>query len=147
MFCFCLFVRFGASPPFGSFVEELQKHSEVHDLHLWTATCNRKDIPSCLTEVTLREPLRSPPAVVREVKLAATFAEDPDSYPQYRDNSAPLPSDGPRVYKLNHNLPGHPTAWPDDCVPCGLNVATLLRTHLGVGRAGEGLTTDLKITG
>ena len=81
-------------------------------------------------------PMRSPPAVIREVKQADIFRRERAAYPQYLHGLAPLPSDGPPVRWLDHSSPGHTTETADQCFTCGLEVAGLLRRDLGVGQAG-----------
>ncbi|XP_070185022.1 uncharacterized protein [Littorina saxatilis] len=116
---------------FTSFCEEL--HGQVNELHLWLASCSNFDIPFRLTKVTLSEPLRSPPVVVREISQSRYFT---DNYcPAYRESSAPPPCDGPPVRYVRHTArrDGHSGDEPDDCQACGAELASLLCTDLRVG--------------
>ncbi|XP_070202752.1 uncharacterized protein [Littorina saxatilis] len=116
---------------FTSFCGEL--HGQVNELHLWSASCSDRDIPACLTKVTLSEPLRSPPVVVREISQSEHFTFK--ICPAYRESSAPPLCDGPPVRYVRHTAgrDGHSGDEPGDCQACGAELASLLCTDLRVG--------------
>jgi hypothetical protein len=103
-------------------------------LRLWCVSMFHTDIPECLQQEVLSTPLRSAPAVVREVVPAlAKYA----NVMGYSDSGLPAPGDGPKVIRLHHAGAGHTGRWPVECPACGQNVARELTETLGVAQAGE----------
>ena len=102
----------------------------VTHLYLWCAGVGHTDRPPALQVKLLTTPLRSAPAVIREVQPALGLWSD--EVHGYSDNGLPAPGDGPSVVRLYHHGDGHTGRHPVDCVQCGHDVAALLR-RLGVG--------------
>ena len=82
--------------------------------------------------MTLKEPLRSPPVVVREIQRTNVFKKYSDAY---TTPEAQPPCDGPPVIYVYHQGDGHSEGGPGDCVQCGVGVAKVL-DNLGVGKEG-----------
>ncbi|XP_070206138.1 uncharacterized protein [Littorina saxatilis] len=122
----------GIDNQFSKFCEEL-KNLFGDLLHLWVASTTKIDAPDWLDQVPLTESLRSPPVIVREIKQSVYFASD--QCPQYREGSAPPPSDGPPVRRLYHTAgrDGHCGEDLGQCVQCGVDVCGYLVTDLRVG--------------
>ncbi|XP_025100542.1 uncharacterized protein LOC112567885 isoform X2 [Pomacea canaliculata] len=108
--------------------------TQVPDLHLWAASCFHRYAPAGWQVEYLTRPLRSPPAVVREVKKDAWITEYRLVQP-YSERGVPDHTDGPPVTRLYHQHHGHSDDGPDDCVTCGRDVASFLHS-LRVGVTG-----------
>ena len=104
----------------------------VTHLYLWCAGVGHTDIPPALQVEILTTPLRSAPAVLREVQLELDAWSRYGQVPDYSDSGLPAPGDGPSVVRLYHHGDGHTNDHPADCVQCGHDVAVLL-SRLGVG--------------
>ena len=104
----------------------------VTHLYLWCAGVGHTDIPSALQVELLTSPLRSAPAVLREVQPAVDLWSRVGQVHGYSDSGLPAPGDGPSVMQLYHHGDSHTSDHPVDCVQCGHDVAALLR-RLGVG--------------
>ncbi|XP_025113952.1 uncharacterized protein LOC112575976 [Pomacea canaliculata] len=112
--------------------------TRVPHLHLWAASCLHGDAPTGWQVEYLTRPLRSPPAVVREVEQSDMI------YPQfvvksYSERGVTDHTDGPPVRLLSHRKQGHSDGQPGDCVTCGREVASFLHS-LRVG-VTENVTT------
>nr|KAG5685618.1 hypothetical protein BaRGS_001499 [Batillaria attramentaria] len=115
--------------------------NRVPDLHLWAAAVERVSKVTRLTEHRLTTPVRSPPAVMREVQRSVAINDV--IVPRYSSSATPAPTDGPEVRKLRHYNPGdryqrpmsgHTLDWPEKCERCGDNIADLLK-ELRVGQS------------
>ena len=104
----------------------------VPHLCLWCAGVAHTDRPPALQEEVLTTPLRSVPAVLREVRPATGVWSRAGEVHGYSDSGLPAHGDGPSVVRFYHHGDGHISYHPVDCVQCGHNVAALLR-RLGVG--------------
>ena len=119
---------------FKSFCDILRE--EVGDLKIWAAAFYHASKPSFLISFPMAQPLRTPPAVTREVERSP-FLTKGDLIPLYEEPSSPLPSDGPQPKCLYHRggHHGHTGNKLRDCKQCGLDVANFL-TELHVGVSG-----------
>jgi hypothetical protein len=113
-------------------VERLLRDVGQPGLHLWCAQYEHTGIPPCLESHKLTTPLRSAPAIIREV----TSAIDDFNIPEYSDSGLPSPGDGHDVIRLRHAGAGHSGRWPLQCSECGRGVARVLTTQLGMGTPG-----------
>ena len=102
-------------------------------LYMWTAGVRHDDTPPQLQVEALTTPLRSAPAIIREVEAGLNLAP---GIHNYSDSGLPAPGDGLSVVRLRHQGNAHTGRWPVDCPRCGQAVAAELR-RLGVGRGGE----------
>ncbi|XP_025100540.1 uncharacterized protein LOC112567884 [Pomacea canaliculata] len=112
--------------------------TQVPHLHLWAASCYHRNAPAGWQVECLTRPLRSPPAVVREVEQDSSFTKHRDVLP-YSERGVPDHTDGPPVTRLYHRSQGHSGDSPVDCVTCGRDVASFLHS-LRVG-VTENVTT------
>ncbi|XP_070203009.1 uncharacterized protein [Littorina saxatilis] len=103
---------------------------QVPHLYLWCAGVLNRDIPPALQTQVFTVPLRSAPAVLREIQPVI------HRYPvnDYSDSGVPAPGDGLSVIRLSHHGNAHTGRWPLDCAQCGHDIAAVLR-RLGVGRS------------
>ncbi|XP_025099705.1 uncharacterized protein LOC112567287 [Pomacea canaliculata] len=124
---------------FQKFVAKLR--AEVLFLNLWAAGCSRPDIPYWQVEYLTR-PLRSPPAIVREVEQDSYFT---DLIIPYSKRDVPDHTDGPTVKRVCHRGQGHSRDVIADCVTCGREVASILRS-LRVGEPVNVTTTSATAT-
>ncbi|KAL8595387.1 hypothetical protein ACOMHN_024086 [Nucella lapillus] len=111
---------------FGDFCHLLHQHFGDGSLRLWAASVTLAARPPDLTEVRLTEPLRTPPAVTREVAKCDRL-KDGTVY-GYTAPLAPLPSDGPQPIFLSHEGEGHSRGkdGPLSCQTCGRRLAQVL---------------------
>ncbi|XP_070202899.1 uncharacterized protein [Littorina saxatilis] len=102
----------------------------VPHLYLWCAGVYNTEIPPALQTQVFTVPLRSAPAVLREIQPVI------HRYPvhAYSDSGVPAPGDGLSVIRLSHHGNAHTGRWPLDCAQCGQDIAAVLR-RLGVGRS------------
>ncbi|XP_025100549.1 uncharacterized protein LOC112567889 [Pomacea canaliculata] len=118
--------------------------TQVPDLHLWAASCYDGYAPASWQVEYLTRPLRSPPAVVREVKkdidLTLRYRVKP-----YSKRGVPDHTYGPPVRRLYHQLHGHSGYSPVHCVTCGRDVASFLLS-LRVGVTENVMTTATTVT-
>ncbi|XP_070199033.1 uncharacterized protein [Littorina saxatilis] len=103
---------------------------QVPHLYLWCAGIVNTEIPPALQTQVFTVPLRSAPAVLREIQPGM------QDYPvhDYSDSGVPAPGDGLSVIRLSHHGNAHTGRWPVDCAQCGQDIAVELR-RLGVGRS------------
>ncbi|KAK7105175.1 uncharacterized protein [Littorina saxatilis] len=101
---------------------------QVPHLYLWCAGTNNCDIPPALQTQVFTVPLRSAPAVLREIQPVIHRFNVHD----YSDSGVPAPGDGLSVIRLSHHGNDHRGRWPLDCAQCGQDIAVVLR-RLGVG--------------
>ncbi|XP_070199041.1 uncharacterized protein [Littorina saxatilis] len=102
----------------------------VPHLYLWCAGVHNTEIPPALQTQVFTVPLRSAPAVLREIQpVIHRFAVH-----DYSDSGVPAPGDGLSVIRLSHHGNAHTGRWPVDCAQCGQDIAVELR-RLGVGRS------------
>ncbi|XP_070202905.1 uncharacterized protein [Littorina saxatilis] len=103
---------------------------QVPHLYLWCAGTINTDIPPALQTQVFTVPLRSAPAVLREIQPVI------HRYPvhDYSDSGVPAPGDGLSVIRLSHHGNAHTGRWPVNCAQCGQDIAAQLR-RLGVGRS------------
>ncbi|XP_025113553.1 uncharacterized protein LOC112575759 isoform X2 [Pomacea canaliculata] len=101
--------------------------TQVPHLHLWAASYFHGDAPVGWQVEYLTRPLRSPPAVVREVKQDVRITTDRHVKP-YSKRGVPDHTDGPPVTRLYHRGQGHSGDGPGDCVTCGREVASFLHS-------------------
>ncbi|XP_070203700.1 uncharacterized protein [Littorina saxatilis] len=106
-----------------------QLAQRVPHLYLWCATVYNDDIPPALQTEVFTVPLRSAPAVLREIQ---TGLQGYDVVHDYSDSGVPAPGDGLSVIQLSHHGNAHTGRWPLDCAQCGQDIAAVLR-RLGVG--------------
>ncbi|XP_070202895.1 uncharacterized protein [Littorina saxatilis] len=102
---------------------------QVPHLYLWCAGVLNRDIPPALQTQVFTVPLRSAPAVLREIQPVIHRFNVHD----YSDSGVPAPGDGLSVIRLSHHGNAHTSRWPVDCAQCGQDIAAVLR-RLGVGR-------------
>ncbi|KAK7106592.1 hypothetical protein V1264_017826 [Littorina saxatilis] len=100
----------------------------VPHLYLWCACMEHRDIPPSLQTQVFTVPLRSAPAVLREIQPVIHRFDVHD----YSDSGVPAPGDGLSVIRLSHHGNAHTSRWPVDCAQCGQDIAAVLR-RLGVG--------------
>ncbi|KAK7106745.1 uncharacterized protein [Littorina saxatilis] len=105
-----------------------QLAQRVPHLYLWCATVYNDDIPPALQTQVFTVPLRSAPAVLREIQPVLQGEPVHD----YSDSGVPAPGDGLSVIQLSHHGNAHTGWWPLDCAQCGQDIAAVLR-RLGVG--------------
>ncbi|XP_070201271.1 uncharacterized protein [Littorina saxatilis] len=103
---------------------------QVPHLYLWCAGTNNRDIPPALQTQVFTVPLRSAPAILREIQPVIHRFDVHD----YSDSGVPAPGDGLNVIRLSHHGNDHTGRWPLDCAQCGQDIAAVLR-RLGVGRS------------
>ncbi|XP_025087014.1 uncharacterized protein LOC112559807 [Pomacea canaliculata] len=126
---------------FKTFCDKLLR--QVSGLHLWAASCFFRDATSDDWQVEyLTRPLRSPPAVVKEVEKDRYIAEHHEVM-KYKERGVPDHTDGPPVIRLYHLGQSHAGRRPLDCVTCGREVASFLHS-LRVG-ATENITTTSRL--
>ncbi|XP_025111876.1 uncharacterized protein LOC112574796 [Pomacea canaliculata] len=119
--------------------------AQVPRLHLWAASCYNKNCPPSWQVEHLTRPLRSPPAVVREIKKDSVIIKGV-SIQKYSERGVPDHTDGPPVTRLYHRGQDHSVYWPDDCITCGREVAKFLHSlRVGVTENNE-LTTVNTVT-
>ncbi|XP_025114128.1 uncharacterized protein LOC112576093 [Pomacea canaliculata] len=119
--------------------------TQVPRLHLWAASCYLKNCPPGWQVEYLTRPLRSPPAVVREVKKDTVITKGL-SIKKYSERGVPDHTDGPPVRRVRHDGEGHSSDWPGECVTCGREVASFLHSlRVGVTENNE-LTTVNTVT-
>ncbi|XP_070203668.1 uncharacterized protein [Littorina saxatilis] len=106
-----------------------QLAQRVPHLYLWCATVYNDDIPPALQTQVFTVPLRSAPAVLREIQQGV---QGYDFVHDYSDSGVPAPGDGLSVIRLSHHGNAHTGRWPLDCAQCGQDIAAVLR-RLGVG--------------
>ncbi|XP_025111917.1 uncharacterized protein LOC112574815 [Pomacea canaliculata] len=112
---------------------------QVPRLHLWAASYFHKNAPSGWQVEHLTRPLRSPPAVVREVEQDKKIIKHRDVKP-YSERGVPNHTDGPPVTRLYHR--GHSCHRSADCVTCGREVASFLHSlRVGVTERNTTSTT------
>ncbi|KAK7098189.1 hypothetical protein V1264_002541 [Littorina saxatilis] len=100
----------------------------VPHLYLWCAGVHNTEIPPALQTQVFTVPLRSAPAVLREIQPVIHRSPVHD----YSDSGVPAPGDGLSVIRLSHHGNAHTGRWPVDCAQCGQDIAAELR-RLGVG--------------
>ncbi|XP_025112559.1 uncharacterized protein LOC112575149 [Pomacea canaliculata] len=132
----------GDRPSFEIFCDKLL--TNVPCLHLWAASCFHGDAPNGWQVEYLTRPLRSPPAVVREVEQDVMISSDRAVKP-YSERGVPDHTDGPPVRRLYHRGQGHSDRWPVDCVTCVGEVASFLHS-LRVGVTESGTSTSTTVT-
>ncbi|KAK7098151.1 hypothetical protein V1264_002509 [Littorina saxatilis] len=104
---------------------------QVPHLYLWCAGVYNTEIPPALQTQVFTVPLRSAPAVLREIQpVIHRF----NAVHDYSDSGVPAPGDGLSVIRLSHHGNAHTGRWPLDCAQCGQDIAAELR-RLGVGRS------------
>ncbi|KAK7098141.1 hypothetical protein V1264_002501 [Littorina saxatilis] len=102
---------------------------QVPHLYLWCAGIENTETPPALQTQVFTVPLRSAPAVLREIQpVIHRFAVH-----DYSDSGVPAPGDGLSVIRLSHHGNAHTGRWPLDCAQCGQDIAAELR-RLGVGK-------------
>ncbi|KAK7497044.1 hypothetical protein BaRGS_00011780, partial [Batillaria attramentaria] len=105
----------------------------IPGLRLWAASVYHGNIPPCLTEVPMTEPLRTPPVVTRHVQQSDWIQKPNNHVRDYTTGPTPPPCDGPAPRVLYHTGQGHGEGSAVDCVECGKNVARVLRElHVSV---------------
>ncbi|XP_025101134.1 uncharacterized protein LOC112568185 [Pomacea canaliculata] len=106
--------------------------TQVPRLHIWAASCYHGHAPAGWPVEYLTRPLRSPPAVVREVAQDGDIAYS-GLIQGYSERGVPDHTDGPPVRRVYHGGQGHSFRGPFDCVTCGREVASfLLSLRVGV---------------
>ncbi|XP_070203734.1 uncharacterized protein [Littorina saxatilis] len=88
------------------------------------------DIPPALQTQVFTVPLRSAPAILRQIQPVMDRLKVKD----YKDSGVPAIGDGLNVIRLSHHGNAHTGRWPLDCAQCGQDIAAVLR-RLGVGRS------------
>ncbi|XP_025103140.1 uncharacterized protein LOC112569549 [Pomacea canaliculata] len=92
--------------------------ARVHCLYLWAASCYHGYVPTGWRVEYLTRPLRSPPAVVREVEQDVKITTT-HHVKSYSERGLSDHTDSPPVTRLYHRGQGHSGRWPEDCVKCG----------------------------
>ncbi|XP_025080174.1 uncharacterized protein LOC112555849 [Pomacea canaliculata] len=118
--------------------------TRVPRLHLWAASCFHDFTPAGWRVEYLTRPLRSPPAVVREVEQDEMITRDGYVLP-YSERGVPDHTDGPPVTRLCHRGQGHSGRRAFECIRCGREVASFLHS-LRVGVTGRSTTTSTTLT-
>ncbi|XP_025111938.1 uncharacterized protein LOC112574835 [Pomacea canaliculata] len=118
--------------------------TQVPRLHLWAASCFHEDAPDGWQVEYLTRPLRSPPAVVREVEQNEWITVTRNVLP-YSERGVSDHTDGPPVTRLYHRGQGHSGENPVNCVACGREVASFLHS-LRVGVTESGTATSATVT-
>ncbi|XP_025100538.1 uncharacterized protein LOC112567883 [Pomacea canaliculata] len=118
--------------------------TQVPHLHLWAASCYHGYAPDGWQVEYLTRPLRSPPAVVREVAKHSYITVGNIVMP-YSERGVPDHTDGPPITRLYHRGHGHSGDSPRDCVTCGRDVASFLHS-LRVGITENVTTTATTVT-
>ncbi|PVD18253.1 hypothetical protein C0Q70_20802 [Pomacea canaliculata] len=118
--------------------------TRVPRLHLWAASCYIENAPVGWQVEYLTRPLRSPPAVVREVEQDMKITTYRHVLP-YSQRGVPDHTDGPPVTRLYHRGQGHSGQRPVNCVTCGREVGSFLHS-LRVGVTGRSTTTSTTLT-
>lgn len=108
---------------------------QVPDLHLWVASFYHGRVPPAWQEKSLTRPLRSPPAVVREVAKDRRIGSNCDVLP-YSQRAVPDHTQGPSVRWIRHQGHGHTESADRDCELCGQEVVSFLKS-LRLGAQGE----------
>ncbi|XP_025102978.1 uncharacterized protein LOC112569429 [Pomacea canaliculata] len=120
------------------------------DLHFWAASGQDNVAPDDLLDWDTEgwelnyftRPLRSPPSVTREVKLAVEIRNG--TVPEYSERNVPDHSDGPPVKWVYHQPQEHGCLRVEDCVVCGNIVAIFLCTELRLSvYASASVNTDV----
>lgn len=99
--------------------------TQVPDLHLWAASYFHRNAPTGWQVKYLTRPLRSPPAVIREVEKDENITRH-CLVQAYSERGVPDHTDGPPVIRLYHRGQGHSALLPVDCVACGRDIANFL---------------------
>lgn len=102
---------------------------------MWAASYFTEHAPAGWQVGEFRRPLRSPPAVVREVTKGQEISQARNVKP-YVSRRVPDPTDGPQVRLVSHESPSHSPRTSSDCEECGREVASILQ-ELGVGAPGR----------
>ncbi|XP_025112050.1 uncharacterized protein LOC112574900 [Pomacea canaliculata] len=110
-----------------TFCDDLLK--QVPRLHLWAANCYDGHVPVGWPEEKLTRPLRSPPAVVREIKKSREITAE-NNVSKYSERGVPDHTDGPPVRRLYHQGAHHSSSWLGDCVTCGREVASFYKVFV-----------------
>nr|KAG5714528.1 hypothetical protein BaRGS_006974 [Batillaria attramentaria] len=111
----------------------LTSSGRIERLRLWAAGVKCANFPKALHEVTLTDPLRCPPAVVRELEQTKSLQNG--DIPAYTTPSAPQPTDGPPVIDVYHSKDlGHDGDITMECEQCGLEIGERLKKWLHVGQ-------------
>ncbi|XP_025113361.1 uncharacterized protein LOC112575604 [Pomacea canaliculata] len=129
-------------PHFNTVCDKLP--TQVPRLHFWAASCYHGDAPAGWQVECLTRPLRSPPAVVREVEQNDLITTHRHVFP-YSERGVPDHTDGPPVRRLYHRGQGHSGFSPRHCVTCSRDVASFLHS-LRVGVTENVTTTATTIT-
>ncbi|XP_070203243.1 uncharacterized protein [Littorina saxatilis] len=124
---FCVTHLYKPGPDNIQLVSQLAQR--VPHLYLWCASVYNDDIPPALQTQVFTVPLRSAPAVLREIQQGV---QEYDEVHDYSDSGVPAPGDGLSVIRLSHHGNAHTGRWPVDCAQCGQDIAAVLR-RLGVG--------------
>ncbi|XP_025111916.1 uncharacterized protein LOC112574814 [Pomacea canaliculata] len=120
--------------------------SRVPRLHLWAASCFHEHTPAGWQVEYLTRPLRSPPAVVREVEQDEKITKARDVHP-YSERRVPDHTDGPPVKRLFHRYHSDSNDKPSDCVKCGRELASFLHSlRVGVTESSTTTSTTLSST-
>ena len=107
----------------------------VQNLNIWMAGVHDDTIPPQLQTEAFTTPLRSAPAILRE--MGPEIERWSGHVLPYSDSGLPAPGDGPSVVRLLHEGNAHIQGGrPLDCAQCGREVAAELR-RLDVGTEGE----------
>ncbi|XP_025111720.1 uncharacterized protein LOC112574706 [Pomacea canaliculata] len=115
--------------------------TEVPRLHLWAASCYTNNCPPGWQVEYLTRPLRSPPAIVREIKKDTVITKGL-SIKKYSERGVPDHTDGPPVTRVRHGE-GHSGDLPGNCVTCGREVASFLHSlRVGVTENNESTTVN-----
>ncbi|XP_025112652.1 uncharacterized protein LOC112575196 [Pomacea canaliculata] len=117
---------------------------QVPRLHLWAGSCFHRHAPAGWQVEYLTRPLRSPPAVVREVEHVERITRH-RAVKLYSERGVPDHTDGPPVTRLYHRGQGHSGRRPGDCVTCGREVASFLHS-LRVGVTENSTTSSTTLT-
>ncbi|XP_070203326.1 uncharacterized protein [Littorina saxatilis] len=111
---------------------------QVPHLYLWCAGIVNTDVPPALQTQVFTVPLRSAPAVLREIQPVIHMFKVHD----YSDSGVPAPGDGLSVIRLSHHGTAHTSRWPVDCAQCGQDIAAVLR-RLDVGSSAANCPSRL----
>ena len=91
--------------------------------------------PSLMSSVSLREPLRTPPRITKQVQQSGYVGQG--VVERYTEPSCPLPSEGPVPFIVRHANGEHSECLTYDCRQCGREVAAILKGKLQVGQTGR----------
>ncbi|KAK7105156.1 uncharacterized protein [Littorina saxatilis] len=129
------------------FLDRLERAVGRERVVVWASSSRSTTVPTPFSDVTLTQPLRCPPVVVKEIEKSVTHEMFQKHCYTPLDTAflsgTPFPSDGPPVKRIKHVGDGHSgEVW--SCRACGLEVARFLTHDLQLGSLQSSTTTGEK---